>query len=65
MAGDMAGSSRCDRERIDIRENSEIQDWSVTLEVSQDLLKDAIARVGPMVVDVAKALGRQLWQLYV
>jgi len=46
-----------DRDRINVNEDYELRDWSKSLGVSADRLKEAVRKVGPMVEDVRRALG--------
>ena len=41
-------------------ESYEVRDWSKRLYVSEDELKAAVKKAGPMANDVAKALGKSL-----
>jgi hypothetical protein len=41
-----------DRDRIDIDEDDELRDWAKSLGVSEDELRSAVAKAGPMVKDV-------------
>jgi uncharacterized protein DUF3606 len=41
-----------DRDRIDIDEDDELRDWAKSLGVSEDELRRAVAKAGPMVRDV-------------
>ena len=45
-----------DRDRINVNEKYELQDWSKKLGVSQDDLKKAVAAVGTSAKDVEKHL---------
>ena len=47
-----------DRDRINVHEPYELRDWSKELGVTPDKLKDAVQKVGPMVKDVRKHLGK-------
>ena len=47
-----------DRKRINVGEDYECRYWSERFGVSADELKRTVQRVGPMVDDVAKALGK-------
>ena len=48
-----------DRDRINVNEDYELRDWSKSLGVSADQLKETVRKVGPMVADVRRALGRK------
>ena len=47
-----------DRDRINTSEPYELADWSKKFGVSQDELKRAVEKVGPMAKDVQKELGK-------
>ncbi len=56
MSDDKDKVGKQDRDRINIRENYEIFDWATKFGVSQERLKEAVGKVGPMVADVKKEL---------
>jgi hypothetical protein len=58
MADDKTKVGKADRDRIDINELYELQDWSNKFGVSPDRLKEAVAKVEPMASEVAKFLGK-------
>jgi hypothetical protein len=58
MADDIAKRDFRDRDRISRNEEYEVQYWTKELAVSKERLIAAIEDVGPMVVDVKKALRR-------
>ena len=58
MADEKSKIGTPDRDRININELSDLQDWSNKFGVSPDRLKEAVAKVGPMASEVAKFLGR-------
>jgi len=58
MADDKTKTGKPDRDRININELSDLQDWSNKFGVSPDRLKEAVAKVGPMASEVAKFLGK-------
>jgi len=58
MADDRSKIGTPDRDRININELSDLQDWSNKFGVPPDRLKEAVAKVGPMASEVAKFLGR-------
>jgi len=58
MSDDTTKRGRQDRERINISEKHEVQYWTKRLGVSEEELRDAVERVGPMVEDVQKELNR-------
>jgi hypothetical protein len=47
-----------DRERINIHEPYEVEYWCGHFRVTPDQLKDCVRRVGVMVTDVKKCLGK-------
>lgn len=57
MMDDKDSVGKRDRERINIREHFEVFDWATKFGVSQERLKEAVKKVGPMVADVKKELG--------
>ncbi len=57
MSDDKDKVGQHDRDRINSRENYEIFDWATKFGVSQERLKEALKKVGPMVADVRKELG--------
>jgi hypothetical protein len=50
-------SQGADRARIDVNEDTELQDWSAKLGVTSWEVKAAVRKVGPLAKDVARALG--------
>ena len=59
MADDPKKVGKADRDRINVHEDYELRDWSSTLGVSRDRLKEAVRKVGPMVDDVKRELGKR------
>ena len=57
MPDDPKAVGKPDRDRINVNEDYELRDWSKSLGVSVDRLKEAVRKVGPMVSDVRRALG--------
>jgi len=47
-----------DRDRINVNEDYELRDWSEKFGVTPDELKRAVQKVGVMVKDVEKELGK-------
>lgn len=47
MADDRTRSGGQDRNRVDLRDDDDVRDWSEQLGVSPDRLKDAVKAVGP------------------
>ena len=45
---------KADRDRINVNEDYELQDWATRFNVSKDKIKDAVKKVGPMVKDVER-----------
>lgn len=58
MADDLTNRGPADRARVNINEAHELRYWSEKFGVSENALKAAVDRVGPMAADVAKALGK-------
>ena len=58
MPDDPKQVGKSDRDRINVNEDYELRDWSKSLGVSADRLKAAVRKVGPMVEDVRRALGK-------
>ena len=58
MPDDPKQVGKSDRDRINVNEDYELRDWSKSLGVSADQLKEAVRKVGPMVADVRRALGK-------
>jgi hypothetical protein len=55
---DKAKTGYSDRDRIDVSEDYELRNWSQKFGVTPEQLMDAVQKVGPMVADVAKHLGK-------
>jgi hypothetical protein len=47
-----------DDSRINVNQEYELRDWSKKLGVTPEKLKEAVKKVGPMVKDVRKELGK-------
>lgn len=47
-----------DRDRINVNEPYELNDWSKKFDVTKERLKEVVKEVGPMVKDVKKELGK-------
>jgi hypothetical protein len=58
MSDDTTTRGKQDRERININEKHELEYWTGRLGVSEDELRDAVQRVGPMVEDVQREIKR-------
>lgn len=52
MADDPSKRGKQDRDRINVNEDYEVRDWAKSLGVSEDELRSAVAKAGPMVKDV-------------
>lgn len=58
MADDPKKTGKADRDRINVNQDYELQDWSKSLGVTPEQLKQAVQAVGPMVADVRRHLGK-------
>jgi hypothetical protein len=58
MTDDLTQRGKPDRTRINVNERYEVAYWTTVLRVSEEKLKEAVAKVGVMAVDVRKYLGR-------
>lgn len=56
MADNKQKVGKADRDRINVDEEYELQDWAEHFGVSPDRIVEAVNQVGPMVTDVEKAL---------
>lgn len=56
MADDKSKSGGQDRQRINLNEDYEIRDWAKKFAVTQDELRQAVAKVGDRAVDVERYL---------
>ena len=52
-------TGRPDRDRINVNEDYELQDWSDKFGVTRDELKNALQAVGPMAKDVEAYLRKK------
>jgi len=59
MADDKSKTGKADRNRINVHEDYELNDWSSHFHVSKDRLKKAVEKVGPMVKDVERELNKK------
>ena len=59
MADDKSKRGPEDRIRINVHEAYELQYWSTQLGVSTQELRKSVDRVGPMVKDVKRDLGKK------
>ena len=58
MADDLKQRGGADADRININEKWEFESWSKKLGVSEDQLKQAVKKAGPMAKDVRRELGK-------
>ena len=58
MADDKTKVGKADRDRVNVGEGYELHDWSKKFGVSPERLKAAVHKVGPMVDDVRRELGK-------
>ncbi len=58
MADDLKKRGPADAARINVNEPWELAYWTTTLRVTPEALKAAVKKVGVMVVDVRRELGR-------
>ena len=56
MPEDMRGKGARDRSRIDVREKAEVQQWMKELRISEERLKEIVARVGCSANQVREAI---------
>ena len=59
MTDDTAKKRPQDSSRINVHEDYEVRYWTKELAVTSDKLKEAVKKVGPMVADVRKELGKK------
>jgi Protein of unknown function (DUF3606) len=59
MADDTTKRDYRDRDRINVHEEYELRYWTKELGVTPEKLKQTVEKVGVMVTDVRKALGKQ------
>ena len=60
MTDNKAKVGTSDRSRINLHERYEIDYWTRRWQTSEQQLRDAVKKVGPMVLDVAKCLGKPI-----
>jgi hypothetical protein len=58
MSDDRSDSGRPDRDRIDINDPNEVRNWTKSLGVTPDQLKDAVKAAGTEVSKVKEYLGK-------
>lgn len=56
MSDDKSKTGGPDRQRINLGEDYEVRDWSKKFGVSEEQLRAAVKRVGPMADDVEREL---------
>lgn len=56
MSDDKTNTGGQDRKRISLSEAYEVRDWAEKFAVSEDRLRAAVAKVGPMADDVEREL---------
>lgn len=59
MADDKTKKGQQDRNRINLSEPYEVDYWKKIFGVSEEKLREAVERVGPLVDDVAQELARK------
>ena len=57
MSDDKSQTGQADRIRINTSEDFEVRNWASKFGVSEDALRQAVERVGPMADDVRRDLG--------
>ena len=58
MADDKSKTGTADRQRINVDQDHELQDWATRFGVSREQLRKAVEAVGPMADDVRRHLGK-------
>lgn len=58
MADDLSKRGPADRTRINVNESWEVKWWCQHLGVTEQQLRDAVKKVGVMVTDVRRHLGK-------
>jgi len=58
MSDDLSKKGQQDRNRIDVSEEHELRYWTEKFHVSPEELNSAVQKVGPMVKDVQRHLGK-------
>lgn len=56
MSDDKSKTGQADRLRINLSEDYEVRDWSAKYGVSEERLRAAVEKVGPMAEDVEREL---------
>lgn len=60
MPDNLQDRGPADRARVNVHEAHEVRYWTGKWGVTEQQLRDAVARVGVMAADVARALGKSL-----
>jgi hypothetical protein len=60
MVDDTAKRDYRDRDRINVHEDYELRYWTKELGVTPEQLKQTVEKMGVMVTDVRKALGKEV-----
>jgi hypothetical protein len=58
MTDDLSKRGRQDRDRINVNEPHELRRWAQKFGCSEDELREAVKRAGPMADDVERAIKR-------
>ncbi len=58
MPDERSKAGPADRDRINVQERYELEYWSSKFGVTPEQLKEAVAKAGVMVKDVARQLGK-------
>lgn len=58
MADDLTNRGPRDRSRVNVNESYEVRYWCKEFSCTEQQLRDAVRRVGPMAADVRRALGK-------
>lgn len=58
MTDDLSKHGKQDRDRINVNEPHELRHWSKKFGCTEDELRDAVKRAGPMAADVEREIRR-------
>jgi hypothetical protein len=58
MSDDKSKRGPADAKRINVNEDYEVLYWTTVLEISEEKLRETVARAGVMAKDVREALGK-------
>jgi len=58
MTDDLSKRGKQDRDRINVNEPHELRHWAKKFGCTEDELRDAVKRAGPMADDVQRAIRR-------